>query len=162
MSSYSAKKLTFDSLPAWREKMRREKKRVVATNGCFDILHVGHIRYLEQARALGDILIIGVNSDSSVRQLKGEGRPLNLEEERAELLSALECVGATLIFEDMRAIQFLAAVEPDIYVKGGDYTLESLNQEEVAAVRKGGGEIQILPLVPGRSTSNLIERILKL
>ena len=159
MNSFHVKKLTFDSLPAWRERMRRERKRVVATNGCFDLLHVGHVRYLEQARSLGDTLMIGVNSDSSVRQLKGEGRPLNSAEERAEVLAALESVGAVLIFDEMRATRFLAAIAPDIYVKGGDYTLESLNQEEVVAVRQGGGTIQILPLVPGRSTSSLMERI---
>ena len=129
------------------------------TNGCFDLLHAGHVRYLQQARALGDALAIGLNSDSSVRELKGPGRPVNSQDDRAEVLAALGCVDFVSIFEGKRATGFLRAVRPHLYAKGGDYTPDSLDPEERAALAQGGAEVRILPLVPGRSTSAVLERI---
>lgn len=138
---------------------RAEEKRIVLTNGCFDLLHVGHVRYLQAARSLGDALAVALNSDASVRALKGEGRPINPEADRAEVLAALECVDYVAIFSEMRATRFLEAVKPAIYVKGGDYTLETLDREERAVLEKIGAEIKILPLQPGYSTSRLISRL---
>lgn len=151
--------IPFDSLPQWRKQFPSPPPKIVATNGCFDILHVGHLRYLQEAKSLGDFLIVGVNSDQAVRQLKGPSRPLNSEQERAELLAALKVVDAVSIFDSTTATAFLQQVQADVYVKGGDYTLEELNQEEVAAVRQSGGTIKILPLVPGKSTTALVEKM---
>src|ERR1051325_12108682 len=112
------------------EQLRAAGKKLVATNGCFDLLHVGHIRYLQAARALGDLLAVGLNGDTSVRELKGSGRPIMTENDRAEVLAALGCVDLVTIFPEMRATRFLAAARPAIYVKGGDYRSETLNDEE--------------------------------
>lgn len=131
----------------------------MVTNGCFDLLHVGHVRYLWRARQLGDALIVGVNGDSSVRTLKGEGRPLNSESDRAEVLAALESVNFVAIFPEMRATTFLQRARPAIYVKGGDYTPETLDEEERAALDEMGTETQIVRLETGYSTSSLIERM---
>ena len=150
------------SLPALSQRadeIRRAGQRLVLTNGCFDLLHVGHVRYLQQARALGDFLSVAVNGDESVRSLKGAGRPLNSENDRAEILAALDCVDFVTIFPALRATEVIKALRPAIYVKGGDYTLESLDPEEVTALDEVGAEIKTLPLVPGRSTSRLIERM---
>jgi rfaE bifunctional protein nucleotidyltransferase chain/domain len=129
------------------------------TNGCFDLLHLGHVSYLEAARNQGDALLVGVNSDASVRDLKGPGRPLNSEQDRALVLAALEAVDAVCVFGESTATQFLLRTQPDLWVKGGDYTLDSLNQDERRAVEKGGGKIVILPFVEGKSTTRLVERI---
>src|SRR6266513_2168362 len=110
-------------------EMRAAGKKLVATNGCFDLLHVGHVHYLQAARSLGDVLAVGLNGDRSVRELKGSGRPINNERDRAEVLAALECVDLVTIFPDMRATQFISASVPAIYVKGGDYTSDTLNEE---------------------------------
>ena len=134
-------------------------KRVVLTNGCFDLLHVGHVRYLQHAAELGDILIVAVNGDESVRALKGERRPFNSAEDRAEVVAGLGCVDFVTIFPEMRATRVIEAIRPAIYVKGGDYSLKSLNAEEVAALQTAGAEIRMLPLVAGKSTSGLIEKI---
>ena len=139
--------------------LRRAGRRLVVTNGCFDLLHVGHVRYLQAARALGDALAVGVNGDSSVRELKGEGRPLNMEQDRAEVLAALYCVDYVAVFPEVRATQFLGQVRPAIYVKGGDYKPETLNAEERAALQEAGAEIRIIPFERGYSTSALIERM---
>lgn len=139
--------------------IRANGGRLVLTNGCFDLLHVGHVRYLEQAAAMGDFLAVAVNGDQSVQALKGPGRPLNSEEDRAEILAALECVDFVTIFPGLRATQVIEAVRPAIYVKGGDYTLESLDREEIAALEKTGAQIKTLPLIAGKSTSRLIERM---
>ena len=146
-------------LKKWRDALRREGLRLVATNGCFDLLHVGHVTYLQQARNQGDCLIVGVNGDESVRALKGEGRPINSEANRALVLASLESVDAVFVFPEVRAVDFLKAAEPDVYVKGGDYTLETLNREERKAVEQGGGRIVIIPFVPGHSTTGLAEKI---
>ncbi len=139
--------------------MREKDERLVVTNGCFDLLHVGHVRYLAAARKLGDALAIGLNGDASVRALKGEDRPLNGEADRAEVLAALTCVDYVAIFPEVRATRFLAAVRPAIYVKGGDYKAETLDAEERATLEEIGAEIRILPLESGYSTSGLIERV---
>jgi glycerol-3-phosphate cytidylyltransferase len=156
---FSGKILTLDEVAATRAELRREGRRVVATNGCFDLLHVGHLRYLTEARALGDFLWVGLNGDASVHELKGPGRPLVPEADRAELLAAWRVVDAVTIFPEVRATAFLRAVEPDIYVKGGDYTPDSLNAEEAAALKACGARIEIVRLVPGRSTTKLVEKM---
>ncbi len=146
-------------ISAIRDAMHASGKRLVFTNGCFDLLHAGHVRYLQQARALGDALVVGLNGDRSVRELKGEGRPLNPQEDRAEVLAALGCVDFVVIFEGKRATELLRAVRPHVYAKGGDYTPESLDAEERGALRECGAEIRILPLVPGRSTTALVGKM---
>lgn len=148
-----------DRLTDWRNQLRRDGKKLVVTNGCFDLLHVGHVTYLEAARSLGDALLIGVNGDGSVQQLKGPGRPLNGEFDRARVLAALACVNGVCIFPEMRATRFLGEACPDVYVKGGDYTLETMDQDERRAVETAGGHVQFLPFVPGKSTTALVERM---
>ena len=148
-----------DEISLLARGMREAGKKVVATNGCFDLLHVGHVRYLRAARALGDILVVGLNGDDSVRALKGPGRPINNERDRAELLAALEAVDFVSIFPGARATQFLEAVAPQIYVKGGDYTPETLDLEERNALQKIGSEIRIIPFAAGYSTSATIAQL---
>ncbi len=155
----NAKILTLAELAQRAEEIRAQGRELVLTNGCFDLLHVGHVRYLQQAAELGDSLAVAVNGDESVRALKGPGRPLNGADDRAEVLAALESVNFVTIFPAVRATAVIEAVRPAIYVKGGDYTLESLDPEEVAALKKAGAEIKTLPLVPGKSTTRLIERL---
>ena len=154
----SRKVVTPVELAAAREALDSEGKRLVFTNGCFDLLHVGHVRYLQDARALGDALVVAVNGDASVRALKGPTRPINNEADRAEVLAALECVDFVTVFHEERVTELARLTRPHIYAKGGDYTIESLNPEEVAALREAGSEIRILPLVPGKSTTATIEK----
>jgi rfaE bifunctional protein nucleotidyltransferase chain/domain len=138
-----------------REK--RNGKRVVFTNGCFDVLHHGHVHILEVARSLGDVLIVGINSDESARALKGEGRPFNPEAERAELLANFECVDAVLIFNELTPKKVIADLLPDILVKGSDWPADQIvGREEVEAA---GGQVMLVDLVPGHSTSNIIKKI---
>ena len=151
--------ITLDELREESGRLRSAGKRVVATNGCFDILHVGHVRYLAAARKLGDVLVVGLNGDSSVRQLKGEGRPVNPEQDRAEVLAALESVDYVTIFPELRATNFLRAAQPSIYAKGGDYTADTLDSEERAVLAKFGTKIEIIPFEQGYSTSQLLTRI---
>jgi D-glycero-beta-D-manno-heptose 1-phosphate adenylyltransferase len=139
--------------------LREAGQKLVVTNGCFDLLHVGHVRYLQAARALGDALAVGVNGDQSVRELKGENRPINNERDRAEVLAALECVDFVTIFPDVRATRLLESVRPAIYAKGGDYTTATLNAEERAVLEKIGAEIRIIPFEKGYSTSGLLEKL---
>jgi len=160
--NFRDKIIAFEELAAWRKNFRATGKKLVVTNGCFDILHLGHVTYLENARNFGDALLIGVNSDDAVRGLKGTGRPVNSEIDRASVLAALESVSSVCIFADKTATRFLAAAQPDIYVKGGDYTLETLNQDERRAVESAGGKIVLVPFVPGKSTTSLLEKISKL
>ena len=143
------------------EQLRGAGKKLVATNGCFDLLHVGHVRYLRAARALGDLLAVGLNGDRSVCELKGKGRPITAERDRAEILAALQCVDFVTIFPEMRATQFIAASHPAIYVKGGDYTPETLNEQERALLKELGAEIHFIPFEAGYSTSGLLEQIRK-
>ena len=130
--------------------------RVVFTNGCFDILHAGHVRYLAAARSLGDVLILGLNSDASVRRLKGEMRPVNTEADRAEVVGALKSVDAVVIFGEDTAEELIAKVRPAVYAKGSDYTRETL--PEACIVERYGGEVAFIPLVAGKSTTSIIER----
>ncbi len=150
---------TPDELRRWRDELDRTGRRLVFTNGCFDLLHPGHVRYLAQARALGDALLVAINSDASVRALKGPSRPINQELDRAEVVAALRCVDAVVIFNDPRATSLIETIQPHVYAKGGDYTPDSLNPEEKAALEKAGTAIHILPLVPGRSTTATLERM---
>ncbi len=154
--------IAWDKLPAWRAIFRASGKKLVVTNGCFDILHLGHVSYLESARNLGDALLVGINGDAAARQLKGPGRPVNSEADRAAVLAALASVDGVCIFADKTATKFLSAARPDIYVKGGDYAPDTLNQEERRLVESAGGKIVILPLVPGKSTTALLEKISRL
>lgn len=160
--NFRDKIVPWDQLPAWRAAMRAGGKKLVVTNGCFDLLHLGHVTYLETARNLGDALLVGMNSDAAVRELKGPDRPVNTEGDRAGVLAALASLDGVCIFTDKAATRFLAAAQPDIYVKGGDYTLETLNQEERATVEKAGGKIVIIPFVPGKSTTGLLQKISRL
>ena len=160
--NFSSKIIAWGNLLAWRKQMRANGKKLVVTNGCFDILHLGHVTYLENARNFGDALLLGVNSDAAVRGLKGAGRPVNSETDRAAVLAALQSVDAVCIFSDTAATRFLTAAQPDIYVKGGDYTLETLNQDERRAVELAGGKIVLVPFVPGKSTTGLLEKISRL
>ena len=141
------------------EDLKKKGRRIVFTNGCFDLLHLGHVRYLEKAKSLGDILVVGINSDRSVQSLKGPERPILPEEERAEILSSLECVDYVTIFNELTPFELISSLQPHILVKGGDWTKETTVGKEV--VEKSGGEVVILPFVEGSSTSNLIETILK-
>ena len=155
----SPKIVDLEELSERSEKLRTEGKKLVATNGCFDLLHAGHVRYLQAARALGDVLAVGLNGDQSVRELKGSGRPITTESDRAEVLAALQCVDLVTIFPQVRATQFIAAIRPAIYVKGGDYTSEILNGEERAILEEIGAEVRLVPFEPSYSTSRLIEQI---
>ncbi len=156
---FAEKILTASTLGPWREKLRRGGRQLVATNGCFDVIHLGHVTHLQQARDQGDALLVGVTSDAGVRALKGPGRPLNNELDRAGLLAALESVDAVFIFPQTDARAFLQAVRPDIYAKGGDYTLDTINQDERRLLEQLGVKIVILPAVPGKSTTALVEKI---
>ena len=160
--NFRDKIIAWDKLPEWRKNFRASGKKLVVTNGCFDILHLGHVTYLENARNFGDALLVGVNGDAAARQLKGAGRPVNSENDRAAVLAALQSVGGVCIFTEETATKFLAAARPDIYVKGGDYTLETLNQDERRAVESAGGRIVIVSFVPGKSTTSLLEKISRL
>lgn len=155
------KVIPFENVATWREQLRAAGKRLVVTNGCFDILHAGHVTYLAAARALGDALLVGLNSDASVRQLKGTGRPVNSEQDRATVLAALAVVDGVCVFEEVDALRFLAEVKADIYAKGGDYTIDTINQPERRLVEGGGGKVVILPGVPGRSTTSVLTKIAK-
>jgi rfaE bifunctional protein nucleotidyltransferase chain/domain len=160
--NFRDKLIPWENLSTWREAIRSSGKKLVVTNGCFDVLHLGHVTYLETARHLGDALLIGVSGDDSVRQLKGANRPVNVEQDRAGVLAALESVTGVCIFAEKTATRFLSVARPDIYVKGGDYTLDTLNQEERRTVEQAGGKIVILPFVPGKSTTALLKKISRL
>jgi len=140
-------------------RLKQKGKRIVFTNGCFDLLHLGHVRYLEEAKSLGDILVVGINSDRSVRELKGPGRPILPEMERAEIISGLGCVDYVTIFDELDPLDLISSLLPHVLVKGGDWTKETTVGRDV--VERAGGEVVILPFVKGASTSNLIETILK-
>jgi rfaE bifunctional protein nucleotidyltransferase chain/domain len=150
-----------DQLRERTKQLRAAGKKIVATNGCFDLLHVGHVRYLKAARELGDVLIVGINGDESVRKLKGPDRPLNSEMDRAEIVAALNSVDLVTIFPEQRATQFLEAVAPAVYVKGGDYKENTLHKQERQALKKIGAKIEIVPFEKGYSTSELIARMRK-
>ena len=157
--------LTLDEMCAWRAAAARRGQRVVLTNGCFDLLHVGHVHSFVAGRSFGDCLLVGVNSDRAVAQLKGPGRPLVPEQERAALLAALRMVDAVTIFDEPTAVRLVEALRPDVYVKGADYAgsgpggVDEARLPEAAAVRRGGGVVRLVPSVPGASTSALIAQV---
>ncbi len=157
MRRAESKILSWDALAQLAPQWREAGKQVVLTNGCFDLLHVGHLRYLQAARALGDLLVVGVNSDESVRQLKGEPRPYRPDAERAELVAGLECVDYVVIFPQTTAVELAQLVQPAYYAKGGDYTEQDLPESE--AVIEQGGFVVILPLEAEQSTTRLVEKI---
>lgn len=149
--------LPLDQLQTERERLRQAGRKVVFTNGCFDLLHPGHVRYLQQARALGDALIVALNSDRSVRELKGDKRPILTETERSEVMAALACVDFVTVFDEPTPREIISALLPDILVKGGDWSLNTIvGREEVEAV---GGKVMSLAFVEGCSTTDVIERI---
>jgi rfaE bifunctional protein nucleotidyltransferase chain/domain len=155
----SGKILSLEDLLRERITLRTEGKCLVFTNGVFDLLHVGHVRYLQQARALGDVLVVAINSDRSVRELKGDSRPVIVEGERAEILAALRQVSYVTIFDDISPRTLIARLLPDVLVKGGDYNLDAIHgREEVEAA---GGKVVSLPFIEGASTSAIIERMRK-
>ena len=139
------------------DTVRADGATLVFTNGCFDILHAGHVRYLTAAAAMGDFLVVGLNSDASVRRLKGEGRPIVSEADRAEVLEALRAVDIVTIFDEPTAEELIRLVRPDVYVKGGDYSLDKLPEAKI--VQELGGRVELIPFVEGHSTTNVIERI---
>lgn len=149
---YLNKKKFLDSLSA-----ARINKKVVFTNGCFDLLHVGHVRYLQEARRLGDLLVIGVNTDKSVQKLKGPKRPLQLEADRLEILAALGCVDFTVLFDEETPEQLIQEVKPDVLVKGGDWPVNKIAGAQF--VQSYGGVVQTLQFVDGRSTTKIVEKI---
>ena len=146
-----------DEVGALAERLRGEGRRLVFTNGVFDLLHPGHVRYLKQARLLGDVLIVGVNSDRSVRSNKGDGRPINGEAERAEVLAGLEVVDAVVVFDEETPHDLIAAVQPDVLVKGADWPEDAIVGRDVVEAR--GGAVVRVPVEPGHSTSSMIEKI---
>ena len=152
-----AKILSIEGMLAERERLRATRTRLVFTNGVFDLLHVGHVRYLAQARSLGDALVVAINSDRAVRELKGPARPVFDQAERAEILAALRHVDYVVVFDDISPRILIKSLLPDVLVKGGDYQLNEIHgREEVEAA---GGKVISLPFVPGSSTSSLIERM---
>lgn len=140
---------------AWRAR----GKRIVYTNGCFDLLHAGHVRALEAARGLAEALVVGINSDDSTRRLKGPGRPVMPEQARAEMLAALEAVDLVVIFPETTSMHVIETLRPEVWAKGGDYTLATVNQEEKAFVEGYGGRVAVVAHVPGVSTTDLVARI---
>lgn len=141
------------------KKLKEEGKTVVTTNGCFDILHVGHVRYLEKAKSFGDVLIVALNSDKSVKSIKGESRPINNENDRAEVLSALKSVDYVVLFDEDSPIDLLLQIKPDVHTKGADYTIESL--PEAKGIMAAGGRIEFISFVEGKSTTSIIEKMRK-
>jgi len=140
-------------------RKKKAGKKIIWTNGCFDLLHIGHVLYLEKARALGDMLIVGLNSDASVRAWKTPERPLVNERFRARVLAALSCVDYIVIFEKSSPVDLIAELEPDVFAKGGDYTIESMDQQERRVIDSYGGEFAFIPGVEGMSTTLLLEKI---
>lgn len=151
------KLVTGEQLQETLAAIRSEHKVIVFTNGCFDILHAGHVRYLQAARKLGDVLILGLNGDASVRALKGPTRPFNGQDDRAEVLAALEAVDYIVVFDELTAENLIDMIQPNIYVKGGDYVVDHIPEAKI--VRQYGGEIVLIPEVKGRSSTNVIKKI---
>lgn len=148
---------TRDELARKVAELKADGKKVVTTNGCFDLLHVGHVRFLKAARALGDALVVGMNTDASVRKLKGEKRPIQNENDRAEILSSLACVDFVCLFDEDTPVELLKALKPNVHAKGADYKPSDL--AETPVVESFGGRLEIIDLVPGRSTTNIVARM---
>jgi rfaE bifunctional protein nucleotidyltransferase chain/domain len=155
------KLLTLEAAVAERQRLREAKQSMVMTNGCFDLLHVGHLSYLQKSRALGDQLWVLINSDASVRALKGPTRPIQSEIERAYCLAALSCVDRVVVFGNPRLVHEIEQLQPDIYTKAGDYTIDTLYQPERQAFDAVGAQIKFLPFLKGFSTTKMIEKIHK-
>jgi len=153
------KVLKIDSLVDEINNLKSQGKKIISTNGCFDILHVGHVRYLQKSAALGDILVVCLNSDRSVKALKGDSRPLNNENDRAEVLAALGCVDFVVIFDEDTPVNYLAQIKPDIHTKGGDYDINTLPEAKV--VMDNGGRLEFISFVEGKSTTNIINKMTK-
>lgn len=151
------KVMTLEQAAVWREELKKQGKKLAVTNGCFDILHRGHAEYLQSARNTADALLVLVNADSSIRELKGPSRPICKEKDRAFLLACLEFIDAVVIFDSQRCNKELAVIQPDIYVKGGDYTVEKLDPSERAVLQEAGAEFCFIPFVPGYSTTAVIK-----
>lgn len=139
------------------KKLRKDHKTIVTTNGCFDILHVGHVRYLEETKKYGDVLIVALNSDKSVRRLKGEGRPINNENDRAEVLNGLKSVDYVVLFDEDSPADLLAEIKPDVHTKGADYTVETLPEAKI--IMENGGRLEFIKFVEGKSTTSTIAKI---
>lgn len=159
MSVGTYRPMTLAQVRQWRDQLDAAGHKLVLTNGCFDLIHPGHVRYLLEARALGDVLVVGLNSDASVRELKGPTRPVTRQKDRAEVLAALRPVDGVVIFDELRATNLIREIRPHVYAKGGDYTVDSLNPEEREALDEVGAKIEILPLVAGRSTTDTLRRL---
>lgn len=142
------------------KQLRAQGKTIVTTNGCFDILHVGHVRYLEKAKSFGDVLIVALNSDKSVKSIKGDSRPINNENDRAEILSALRSVDYVVLFDEDSPIKLLLQIKPDVHTKGADYTVETL--PEAKGIIEAGGRIEFISFVEGKSTTAVIEKMRKI
>lgn len=157
MEDYRQKNKTLEDAKKEMDRLKKQGKRIVFTNGCFDILHIGHTRYLYKARELGDFLIVAVNSDRSVRSIKGPERPVITENERAEMLAALGCVDMTVIFDEDTPHEVIKILVPDVLVKGGDWKEEDIIGSDI--VKKAGGEVKSITFIEGSSTTNIINRI---
>ncbi len=151
--------VSIDEIVEIRDKLKKEGKKIVFTNGCFDILHRGHVEYLAKAKGLGDVLIVGLNSDSSVRQIKGEGRPIVPQEDRAIILSSLHFVDYVVIFEEQTPYELISKIVPDVLVKGSDWSPENVVGKDI--VEANGGEVVLIELTPNRSTTNIIKTVLE-
>ena len=156
------KLITLDELLQLKNDFIKANKKIAWTNGCFDFMHAGHVDYLERAKKYGDVLIVGMNSDQSVKRYKGDLRPICSENFRAQVLNALCCVDYIIIFKDKTPIKIIERLKPDFYIKGGDYALDTIDQNERRVVESGGGEIIILPEVEGISTTIIIDKIREL
>lgn len=143
----------------WRNRLKQSGKKLVITNGCFDILHRGHAEYLSKARKCGDALLLAINSDASVRSIKGKSRPIVCEKDRAYLLSSLIYVDAVVVFDSQRCTQIILALKPDIYVKGGDYNIDNIDKEEKEALLGVGAKIKFIKFIPGLSTTEILRKI---
>mgnify|MGYP001273154086 CR=1 FL=1 len=159
MRSPESKIMTLEEAAAWRNDLRRRGLRLAVTNGCFDLLHRGHAEYLARARACADALLVALNSDASVRAIKGPERPVVREADRAFLVASLEAVDAVVVFAGAKPLDVFPAVRPDIYVKGGDYTEATTDREEYAVLKALGCEFRFIPFVPGFSTTSTISRV---
>lgn len=155
----SDKIVTLDALAKKTGELKRDGQSIVWTNGCFDILHAGHVTYLQGAAAEADVLVVGLNSDASVRTVKGPGRPVVPEDERAIVIAGLGCVDYVVVFSDENTVPMLDLLRPEVYAKGGDYTIDTIDQDERRLVEGYGGRIALLPGIEGRSTTDLIDRL---
>ncbi len=156
------KLVSLEQLKRLVAQFRSQGKQIAWTNGCFDIIHAGHVDYLERSKAYGDVLVVGLNSDASVKQLKGELRPIFAEQDRAKVLCALSAVDLVIIFQEKSPIKIIEQLQPDFYIKGGDYTIDTIDQAERKVVEGYGGQIVLLPMVAGVSSSIIVEKIKQL